>query len=855
MARGSGLRLMRHGFGSRRARIGLGFFFLVIVTAFVGVLHFSRDMRDQIQALSTANSDSTQWFLAQSEVEMFALRNAVMALNADPDGDLEALRDRFDILYSRINTVEFGQNFARLRQEPAVAAALQSVKTMLVDAIPLIDGDDATLRAAVPDLLDRIEAVAPDLRTISLEGITHFSQTSDARRQTIVVTLDELAGIILLLFIVLAGGVLFLFVTVGSIIAQRDSIILARNRLNALFETSIDAIVVADHRGTIRNFNSAAERIYGYTRAEAIGADIRDLLTPPERLAAVEALLLRLRRGEPLPEENAGGLTQSRALHKAGHTIPVEVSVSFNDDRDGPLIVAYVRDVTRRVETEAELIAARDRALEGERAKARMIAVMNHEMRTPLNGILGTLDLMQHGAPSAEQSRYLTAMRHSADLLLHHVNDVLDASRTYNEQVQLNLTPFDPAATIRDLLDGLRASARQRGNELTFESFGQDDRLLLGDVGKIRQVVVNLVGNAIKFTQGGQITVQLDRIGRSGLIELQVGDTGTGIADQDLDRIFDEFVTLGSFFDRKAEGTGLGLAIVKRLVTAMNGEIDVVSELGEGSAFTIRLPLAIADETASIAAQDLTPATALAHHDGRHDDRRILLVEDNEINRLVAREMLKSYGCVVTEAVDGMAGVEAAQHHPFDLVLMDISMPRLNGVDAADRIRAGDGANAATPIIALTAHATPEDLARFRAAGMEDALIKPLDRVVLKALLDRHLARPAPLSRPRPASDLASLLGADAAADLLDRVRRELDDGLARLSEAPADMEPDDLARLAHKMAGSAAVIGQERMRVALTQLETGFRAARTPQSRETVRKDASLLRATTDCTKLHIRT
>ncbi|WP_378942374.1 ATP-binding protein [Paracoccus sp. R86501] len=835
---------------SQRYRMALGAFVAVVLVAIVTIWHFNSDMRSQIRDLGAANSDSTQWFLAQSEVELIALRNATLALLADRNADVDGLRDRFDILFSRVNTVEYGQNFTGLRQVPAVAAALPRVKNGLTAAIPLIDGQDAALVQAAPELLDRFDALTPDLRTISLEGVRHFSQAADAQRSTVVVTLNELFGIILLLFVVLAGGLLFLFVTVGSIIAQRDGITWARNRLNALFETSIDAVVVADHHGKIRNFNSAAERIYGYTRAEAIGADIRDLLTPPERMEAVEGLLERLRLRQPLPVANSFGVTQSRALHKKGHTIPVEVSVSFNADRDGQVLVAYVRDVTHRVETEAELTDARDRALEGERAKARMIAVMNHEMRTPLNGILGTLDLMRNSDLTADQTRYLSAMQHSADLLLQHVNDVLDASRSYNEKISMNLTEFDPAKLFGDLVESLRANAEQRGNSLVFESHGTDGRQLRGDVGKIRQVAVNLIGNAIKFTKDGQVTVQLDRIGTTGRIELQVSDTGAGIADEDIDRIFDEFVTLGSFFDRDAEGTGLGLSIVRRLVEAMGGEIDVVSEPGEGSAFTVSLPLEVADDQP---AASTTPTTG-AHPSARHDGSAILLVEDNEINRLVAREMLKASGCTVTEAVDGLAGVEQAARQRYDLILMDISMPRLNGVDAAGQIRRAQGPNATTPIIALTAHALPDELARFRAAGMDDALIKPLDRAMLMSILERHLPD-APPAETASGAELTDLLGADAAADLRDRVRRELTEGLTCLAEAPARMSPDDLARLAHKMAGSAAVIGWRDIRDDLARLETGFRAAHTPKLREKMRNDASLLRERTDCTKLDVHT
>jgi PAS domain S-box-containing protein len=506
-----------------------------------------------------------------------------------------------------------------------------------------------------------------------------------------------------------------------------------RNRLNSLFETSIDAIVVADQNGIIQNYNSAAERIYGFTKTEAIGADIRDLLTPQDRMDAVNALLGQMRQGRGASPLKSLGTTLSQAKHKAGHLIPVEVALSINHDKKGPLLVAFVRDVTRRVAAETELIEARDHALEGERAKARMITMMNHEMRTPLNGVMGTLDLMKSTNLDDEQRRYLRAMDHSARLLLQHVNDALNASREYNKKIELNFESFDPVSVVEDVLEGLRATAEKRGNTLTFQAHCDDERPLVGDVGKVRQILVNLVGNAIKFTDAGTISVRLDRIGMHGDIEMEVCDTGGGIATDDLDRIFDEFVTLGSLYERKAEGTGLGLSIVKRLVDAIDGKIAVESELGIGSSFRVILKLDVADEQTRIQ-QDVHVDTGR-----RHDGSRVLLVEDNEINRLVAREMLKSYGCIITEANDGAEGVEKASASQYDLILMDISMPRMNGVEATSSIRK-DGPNRSTPVIALTAHATPNDLTWFYEAGMSNSLVKPIDRVSLKAILDLYLA-------------------------------------------------------------------------------------------------------------------
>ena len=832
---------------TRRYQMALIAFLILVTMAAVTIWRFNQDMSEQISALSTANSDSAQWFLAQSEVELLALRDTAMQISIDDTLPVQELRKRFDVLFSRLNTLEFGKNFAQYRMEPSVAAALSDVRQVMEAAIPLIDSDDATLRAAVPDLLQRFNQITAAQRTISLEGVRHFAHASDARRAAMVQTLHGMSRLIVVLFTGLVATVLILLFLVKSARTQNSRIMSVRNRLNSLFETSIDAIVVSDQNGIIQNYNSAAERIYGFSVTEAMGADIREMLTPPERMEAVNTLLDKIRTGRDLDSLKSLGITQSKAKHKSGHVIPVEVSLSINHDKQGPLLVAFVRDVTSRVAAESELIEARDHALEGERAKARMIAMMNHEMRTPLNGVMGTLDLMKSTPLNDDQRRFLGAMDHSAQLLLQHVNDVLDASQAYNSEIKLNVESFDPAVMITDLLEGMRASAEKRGNTLTYEAYGNDQRPLIGDVGKIRQILVNLVGNAIKFTSQGDITVQLDRIGTDGCIEIQVSDTGSGIAEEDLERIFDEFVTLGSFLDRKTEGTGLGLAIVKRLVEAMGGQIDVVSEAGEGSAFTLRLKLEVADT------QGEARQIASADTGQRHDERKILLVEDNEINRLVAREMLKSYGCVVTEAFDGAEGVEKAAAQAYDLILMDISMPRMNGIEATRHIRQG-GPNAATPVVALTAHAMPEDLEDFRAAGLNDTLTKPLDRARLKTLLDVHLS-PTTDNRPAPADTMQELertLGREAAAGIVLKVNDELIRGIAQLADDTLDADSDDLARLAHKMAGSAAIVGYTEIHRDLTDLETGFRTISSDSDRKSVQKAASMLRVTPAWRKLH---
>lgn len=777
--------------------------FALLVGALAAVAwSFHADIRRQIDALSTANSDSTQWFLAQSEVEAVALERAILMLRADPGlpGGADELRRRFDILYSRVQTLRTGPAYDKLRAVDGVAAVMDDLQGRLEATIPLIDGDTAQLVAAIDTLNTRFDAALPLIREISLAGVRQFAGDADQRRHDVARALSHLSMLVVPLVLVLVCTTLVLFVMFRFAGMQTERIAAAGGRMRSLFDASTDAILFARPDGRVRGYNKAAEQIYGYDPDEVIGGDLVELLTPPGQRQAVRALLAEVQLQRTRGDSARAEIIQATAQHKSGRIVPVEMSWTIASDQRGPLLVAFVRDVSRRVQQEAELIEARDRAVAGEKAKARMIAVMSHEMRTPLNGILGTLDLLKLTALDSRQQHYLTAMEQSGRMLLRHVNDVLDASRANGTAVA---APLDLPALVRGAVEGLRAHAEARGNRLTVEVLGDHDSLLSGNASQIEQILVNLVGNAIKFTENGTIRVELDRGGAPGQVELRVSDSGIGIAEDDLSRIFDEFVTLGATFDRKVQGTGLGLSIVKNIVGAMGGQIEVESEPGEGTVFSVcfELPLAAGPLPVASAPAAIRPVGA----------RQILVVDDNDINRLVVGDMLRLHGCQVTEAEDGLAACAIAASRAFDLILMDISMPRLNGVDAAQRIRLS-GPNAATPIVALTAHAMPEDIDRFRAAGMERTLVKPLQLADLAAVLGALPAAP-PLSGPGAAAP-------GLPADLMGRIVSELRAGLLTLAGGKGD-----LAALAHRLAGSAAVGGLHELHQALVRLEQALRS------------------------------
>ena len=804
----------------------------MLAAALVFLAQMGGNVRQQIDSLATANSDSTQWSLAQVDVELLALKAAIFAAEMAPEADLADVRQRFDILYSRVATVSNSPLYAALREEPRAASALTRINGYLTDAIPLIDGPDAALRGALPDLARRTEAIRPVIRQLTLEGVGVLARAADTQRRAIAETLSLVstltAGLLLVLLVVL--GLLLHYARRARDRARDERLV--RARLASIVATSLDAVLVVGRDGRVIDFNGAAETVFGYSRDEAIGARMEDLIIPDHFKAAHEAGMTRyLETGEK--HVIGKGRVKLEARRKSGEVFPVELSISTARSEAGEVFVSFLRDISHRVAAEQALIEARDKAVEGERAKADLIAVMSHEMRTPLNGMLGTLDLIDPDRRGPRDRAYLDIIRASGQQLLHHVDTVLEVSRAEAGKIDFAREAFSIAALVRELVESQRSVAEHRGNVLSarIDTGGQDHAT--GDPTRIRQVLLNLVGNAIKFTRNGTITVEAERLSDGDLVEFRVRDTGIGIAEADRDRIFDEFVTLDASYSRAVGGTGLGLAIVKRLAIAMGGAVGLDSRPGEGSIFRVRLPLPVADaESAPASSAEATPD--IQHKAPAIAPRKILIVEDNRINRLVLRDLLEQDGHSVDEAHDGEQGVALARRKAYDLVFMDISMPVLDGVEATRAIRRSEARGTRLPIVALTAHALPADTDRFRAAGLDDILVKPISRDRVRAILASRLGAaeaPAPGGDEAPEAlspldhahldALAETLGpektAALVAEFLSETSAAVDAIVRRLGagEAGGALQAD-----VHHAAGSAALLGAERLRAELAGIE-----------------------------------
>ncbi|BAE50760.1 PAS-domain containing protein [Paramagnetospirillum magneticum] len=399
----------------------------------------------------------------------------------------------------------------------------------------------------------------------------------------------------------------------------------------------------------------------------------------------------------------------------------------------GGFVTTYT-DITDRKRAERMLIHAKDKAEETARLKANFLATMSHEIRTPMNGVLGMLHLLTGSPLTPDQRDHLETAQSSARALLAIINDILDFSKLEAGQMKLEATKFDLHRLLEEMVALLKGAARDKGLTLSLRIADTVPRYQAGDPTRLRQVLTNLMGNAVKFTEKGDVAVSVEpEESDSSRLRFEVADTGIGIEPAAAPALFSEFVQADSSITRRFGGTGLGLSICKRLVEMMGGEIGFDSIPGEGTTFHFTLPLSAAlPDQDSGAAEDAGPDLP---------PMAVLLAEDNPVNQKLTTTLLDRWGQRVTLARNGAEAIAAVARDHFDLVLMDVHMPGIDGLEATRRIRAMSGPVAKIPIIAMTADVMDGDAALCLDAGMDDYVAKPVEPTRLLAALHRAIRR------------------------------------------------------------------------------------------------------------------
>ncbi len=398
------------------------------------------------------------------------------------------------------------------------------------------------------------------------------------------------------------------------------------------------------------------------------------------------------------------------------------------------------RDVTDAVVREQQLTQANLLARESMRAKDRFLANMSHELRTPLNAVLGMHELLRYADLTDQERLYLDNIRGSGEALLNIVSEILEVARLEDEQIELAEEPFDLVRLVEETVQQFEESARQRNNVLRWEIEPKENIQLVGDVGRLRRVIMNLVSNATKFCHDGaiEITAQVQSTSRYDNVRLHVSvkDTGIGIADADIDRLFDPFFQVDASSKREYGGAGLGLTIVRRIVNGMHGTYGIESQPRRGTRIWFEVPLVrLADQSEDVDTEGSDYEQRMAERE--KEPLRVLIAEDNPMNLLLIRKMVERIGAEITVANNGQEAVQAAQDNLFDMVLMDIQMPEMDGIEATRYIRRHIASNMQLPIIAVTANAMDGDREKYFAAGMDGYVPKPINKNVLFSEIER----------------------------------------------------------------------------------------------------------------------
>jgi PAS domain S-box-containing protein len=754
-----------------------------------------------------------------------------------------------------------------------------------------------------------------------------------------------------------------------------DALRHSEERTRSILAAANDAFIGMDEQGVITDWNRSAELIFGWPRAEAIGRALADTIVPAGfRAAHSEGLRHFLETGEaPV----LGRRIELSALHRDGHEFPAELSIWHIASGKRHLFNAFVQDISERKRTEQALAVARDQAMEASRMKSQFLATMSHEIRTPMNGVIGLAELLLDTELRPEQRPYAEGLRSAGEALLAVINDILDFSKIEAGKLELEDVAFDPRRLVEEVVALLAPTAHGKGLEIVGTCSPGIPTALRGDPSRLRQILVNLMSNAVKFTDQGEVVLRVEQVGTSTgdwmTVQFEVSDTGIGIEPGDQQHILEPFSQADASTTRRYGGTGLGLAISRQLTEAMGGAISLHSRPGEGSRFLITVPLArhwdaaphapasptlagaralVVDDNATsrdllrsqlerwgmraevagdaaaalavleaaaggedpfaVAVVDRTmpgtdgievvermierpalvgtrvlvlttgrsldagtarrlgigesvskpvvprelhaalvgilagppsvPMAPLAEpvappsaegpgpahpSDGRPSRGRILVVEDNPTNQMVAVGLLARLGFDADVVGDGRRAVEAVAHRDYAGVLMDCNMPIMDGYEATMAIRRQEGDGAHVPIVAMTAGALVGDRERCLAVGMDDYVSKP----VKLGELERALSRWWPHEGPGPSSDvidgdqLASLRALDGGdgvflSDLLESFLTSSAQALKALAASAAAGDALALAREAHRFKGEASTLGATGVAALCAELE-----------------------------------
>ena len=867
---------------------------LIVIVANVIVF---RQIDVQLMRSNTADTDSTPWVLSQVEVDLLNYINALSAvelLQGDPKA-VENLRLYYDLLYSRVNLVVNHNKLVNLPFTTTQAwADISGPEGLVKTALPLMDGPDDALVRAVPALLAEGRATVAEIRAPIVQSmLVSLRRIADARGE-LRSSLQFFSAVSLGLMGLMAAMMIKIYLQGREHERNRKELAQAVFNLRTTIDSSLEAAVILDHDGRVIGCNRAGAEMFGWEEGGRVVRYFSDVVREVKR--GPDGIAETAEACATVQGQDQQRITMTGYLPN-GSRFPLELSLARARSAVGlPIAIAFLRDISERVEREETLRQARNAALQGEEAKSRFLAVMSHEMRTPLNGLLSAVDLLTSGTDlTAKQDWLVNIIANCGRTTLEQVNNVLELTRLQSTEGQsYPETDFDPRELVESIVAQFEADAKKRHNRIVLRATGIDMPVLRGQRPLMARVLRNIVSNAVKFTDQGLITIAMDaQMGREAdacALRISVTDTGIGIAPEDRDRIFRAFETLDGSYARMQEGSGLGLGLAKLAAEALGGRITVSSREGEGSTFALFLSLPIAKTQKPV-------APIVKEKPVKVPPLSVLVVEDNPVNRDLLVELLRMRGHSTREAEDGSIGVEKAMAERPDVILMDISMPVMDGLEATRTIRAG-GISADVPIIGVTANADPDKKDRFLAAGMTEVLSKPvnireLERILLsvkpmaiaaqemvvpdkaepntiestklRLVSDREAPRgkgPAkgtqmpqidlptdlpPLLDTEMLADLEEALGVEYMAKMANRFVAETDEMLVAIQSSAKQGDLSMAAQIAHKNAGAAASLGLRALHRLLVTYENQAKAGDGGSAEETKQMIERIKRETFD--------
>lgn len=587
----------------------------------------------------------------------------------------------------------------------------------------------------------------------------------------------------------------------------------------AVVEDGSDIIFVVDYNGEIRYHNSSTRETLGYRSKSLIGKNFFDYISP-NSLEFIHKTFASSQKRAYTEKIEFQFLCKDRSYRFLEFNA---INLKYKERING--FILDCRDITQRKKDEAELVRL-------QKAKEQFLANISHEIRTPINGIAGMANLLSQHPTREERETYLDAIRHSAENLKVIINDILDLAAIESGKLRFEKIAFNLKDLLPSLVSTFTYQAKEKKISIDYSIDEKLNHILLGDPVRLNQILINLISNAVKFTHNGSINIKCSEAKEHrgmSWVNIEVTDTGVGIPKEKLNTIFESFSQADASVTRRYGGTGLGLTIVKQLVELQNGRIHVVSREHTGSTFSVLIPYQIG-KVKKITKTPKQPQklsgidTAQLH---------VLLVEDNDINRLYAKSILKNWQCHIDVAENGLVAIEKIKNNFYDVVLMDVQMPVMDGYEATKAIRSMHQ-SAKVPIIALTANATPGDVEKCLLAGMNDYLPKPFTPEDLYGKLFKDLKiRPAFKTSPsentrRPTSTtynldyLKNISGnnSEFIQEMITTFLQTLPGTLSEMKEATKSSSWEKLSRLAHQIKPSFTLMGLDVLRTTILFIE-----------------------------------